>query len=84
MKITVESTSKFVELRIGQEMVPARVWEGKTELGVPCFAFVTHIAPAILADRLTPEEAAEFTRDLEETRPPSPDLDRAIPLRLIL
>lgn len=40
MKITLESTSKIVELN----GVPARVWEGKSESGIPCHAFITRIA----------------------------------------
>lgn len=84
MKITLESTSKIVELQIRPgAAVPARVWEGHTEGGIPCFAFITRIAPAIPADQLTAEQDAEFQRDLAEQRAPSPAV-QAFDMRLIL
>lgn len=85
MKITLESTTKLVKLlaRSGAEPVPARVWEGKTENGIPVFAYITRIAPAIPIDQLTAEQDSEFQRDLQEQRAPSPVVE-AIPLRMIL
>ncbi len=77
MKVTLESTSKTVTL----DGVPARVWEGTTEGGIPCFAFITRIAPA-QADPPA-ELCAEFERDLAEQRAPSPDM-AAIPGRMVL
>lgn len=73
MKIRIESTSKIVDLN----GVPARVWEGKTESGIPVQCFVTRIAVAIEDDQ------AEFERDLEEQRAPSPEV-QAWPMRLVL
>lgn len=74
MKITVESTTKTVELN----GVPARVWEGETASGIPVHCFITRIAVAREAD------CSEFERELQEHRPPvNPDV-AAIPLRLIL
>jgi hypothetical protein len=35
MKIHIESTSKVVTFEIDGKPVPARIWEGKTEHGVP-------------------------------------------------
>jgi hypothetical protein len=40
MKVTIESTSKIVELN----GVPARVWEGTTDSGIKVHCFVTRIA----------------------------------------
>lgn len=73
MKITIEPTLKIVELN----GVPARVWEGVTERGVPCHLFVTRIGVA------KDQNAEEFERELEEQRPPSVEI-QAIPLRMIL
>ena len=73
MKITVESTSKIVELN----GVPARIWEGKTESGIPVHCYVTRIAVA------KDKDSFEFARDLQEHRPPSAEVE-AIPLRMIL
>jgi len=44
MKVTLESTSKITTLVVNGEDVPARIWEGKTESGIPCHAFITRIA----------------------------------------
>lgn len=77
MKVTLESTSKVVELVIDGAVVPARLWEGFTEAGVPCHAYITRIAVK------KEKDAAEFERDLLEQREPSEEM-RAIPLRLIL
>jgi hypothetical protein len=62
MKISIESTSKTVEIN----GVPARVWEGKSERGVPVICFVTRIA----VDR--GGDCAQFEAELTEHRPPSP------------
>ena len=42
MKLILENTSKLVELN----GVPARIWEGKTESGIACHAFITRVAVA--------------------------------------
>lgn len=77
MKVTLESTSKVVELETPKGTVPARIWEGHTETGIPVHAYITLIAaPAA-------EDHAEFLRDLEEHRAPTPAV-AAIPLRMIL
>jgi hypothetical protein len=73
MKITVENTSKIVELN----GVPARIWEGHTDSGIPVHCYVTRIAVANKAD------ISQFEAELYEVRAPSADLE-AIPLRLIL
>jgi len=56
MKITMESTDKITMLA----GVPARVWAGVTEGGVPCHVFVHQLA--VYED----EKQAEFDRELAE------------------
>lgn len=84
MRITIESTSKIVELIVDGYPVPARVWQGETESGVPVHCFITRIAPEIpksgpRIDELT----AEFERELRRRADPRPTVE-AIPLRLII
>lgn len=73
MKITVESTTKIVHLN----GVPARIWEGQTESGIPVHCYITRIA----VDK--DQDASEFEKELQEHRAPSPEV-QAIPLRMIL
>lgn len=77
MKVTLENTDKVVLLTIGEVTVPARVWEGVTANGIACHAYITRIA---VHDQL---DAAEFERDLQAQRKPTP-LVAAISTRLIL
>lgn len=73
MKLTIESTSKVVELN----GVPARIWEGVSEGGVKVICFVTRIA----VDRA--DDTRQFEAELAEQRPPSSDA-AIFPTRLIL
>ena len=73
MKITIESTPKIVHIN----GVPARVWQGETESGIPVHCFVTRIAPPADAD------CTEFDRELKEHAAPRAEVE-AYPLRLIL
>lgn len=82
MKITLESTTKIVDLFIDGAKVPARIWEGTTDTGTPVHAFITRIAPTVQLP-LPDQVEKEFGLQLQECRPPSPDI-AAIPLRLIL
>jgi len=77
MKIVLDSTTKIVDLIIGGVPVPARVWEGVSEKGAPCIAFITRIG---VKDG---DDMAEFDRDLEQARTPTPDV-AALPGRLVL
>lgn len=82
MKITIEPTAALVEL-VGENGhgVPARVWEGTTEDGVPVVVFVTRISPQ------THDEAVNqrFAAELVSTRQPSFEpFVSGVPLRLIL
>ena len=73
MKITVESTSKVVTLN----GVPARVWEGHTEEGIPIHCFITRVAVA------RDQNATRFEVDLQECAPPSAAVE-VYPARLVL
>ena len=76
MKMTVTSTGKIVEFN----GLPARVWEGVTERGVPVLAFVTRVA---VPESVGPQELAVFELELAEQTPPSPAVE-AWPARMVL
>lgn len=79
MKITLTNTEKIVTLKLPSGEVPARIWEGRTERGVPVHAFITRVAVA------KDQDAGEFERELQECPPARPSEDmEAIPLRLII
>lgn len=78
MKITVESTTKLVLLNTGDgKPVPARIWEGHTDSGIPVHVYITRIA----VDRT--EDTSQFERELVEQRAPSAAIE-AFPSRLVL
>lgn len=78
MKIIIESTSKVVHLESGLAAgVPARIWEGHTESGIPVHCYITRIAAPLDAD------CSQFERELQSHAAPSAAI-QAIPLRLIL
>ncbi len=76
MRATLESTSQIVHVN----GVPARVWEGASEGGVPFTALVTRVA--VRADC----DSAEFERDLQSCAAPRPEnpFSGPIDLRLVL
>lgn len=61
MKVTLESTTQMTTL----SGIPARIWEGHTESGIPVHAYVTRIAVASDAD------TSQFEKELQECRAPS-------------
>ena len=74
MRVTLESTTKTTELN----GVPARIWEGTTDSGIPIHAYITRVAVDV------ENYQGQFEAELEQHRPPrNPDID-AIPNRLIL
>jgi len=80
MKIVIENTDKIVELDgEGFTGVPARIWEGETESGVPVTCFITRIAPR------THDEAAnaQFAEELQEVKNPTL-YAQGIPLRMFI
>jgi len=80
MKITIENTSVITQLVVNGIDVPARVWQGETDSGVPVQVFITRIAPEIPK---TDPRNEEFARELQETAAPRPTI-AVIPLRMIL
>jgi len=70
MKVTLESTSQVVYL----DGVPARVWQGKTEAGVPVQAFITRVAVS------TEDDVEQFDREFQEHAPPHIDWPRFMAL----
>ena len=84
MKITIERTSKMVTLvqhhEAGQLEMPARVWQGTTESGIPVQVCVTRIAPEI--PKNDPRQK-EFEREFTRVADPRPEI-AAIPLRLVI
>jgi hypothetical protein len=84
VKIRIESTSKIVRLVVGDREVPARVWQGETDGGIPVQCFITRIAPEIpKSDPNIDELTAEFERDLRRVEDPRPTVE-AIPLRFFI
>jgi hypothetical protein len=73
MKVQLHSTEKIVTIN----GIPARVWEGVTEGGVNCHAFITRIAVH------ENDDASEFEKELQEHSAPSAALDW-IPLKMII
>jgi hypothetical protein len=80
MKLQLESTDKVVMLQTSKGDVPARIWEGESEAGVPVIAFITRVA---VATKQGPEDFAVFERELIECRAPS-EAAASFPDRLIL
>ena len=79
MRITLDSTKVVTDIQINGVDVPARLWEGHTEDGVPVHAYITRVSP----QTDDPEATAQFSRELRETARPSVTMG-AIPLRMIL
>jgi hypothetical protein len=77
VKLALESTDKIVQIRVGEAIVPARIWQGQTESGIPVHCYVTRVA---VANGLPTEE---FERELREHAPMRPDV-AGIPTRLVL
>jgi hypothetical protein len=74
VKLTIEHTDRIVDVN----GVPARVWEGVSDTGIPCVVLVTRIAVALGHDQTA------FEQDLQEQRPPSPVAERVFDLRSVL
>lgn len=74
MKITIENTSKIVELN----GVPVRIWEGETDTGIKVHCFITRVAISI-----EEEDQEQFEKELKSVKPPTAEIE-SYPLRLIL
>lgn len=68
MKICLESTPTIVMMDINGTKVPARLWAGHNQAGVPCAAFIASIAVRGVDDQ------SQFQAELLEQRDPSPSL----------
>jgi hypothetical protein len=77
MTITITSTTHIANLRINGIDVPARIWEGQTDSGIPVHCYITRIAVH------ESQDCSQFERELQEQRQPSFEV-AAIPLRMIL
>lgn len=79
MKVTLTSTSKIVMLKPGPlaDGVPARVWEGETELGIKVHAFITRVSVG------KNEDTQQFEKELKECKVPSAEI-QVYPNYLIL
>jgi len=73
VKIHLESTSKIVTFN----GIECRIWEGKTEAGVPMHAYIARVAIDNNAD------ASQFEAELREAKPPTADV-AAIPFRMLI
>lgn len=78
MKITIEKTSKIVELETETGVVPARIWEGHTDSGIPVICYITRIAVA----NTEGVDHSQFHRELSEQRAPSAEVI-AIPSQIL-
>lgn len=58
MKVTLESTTQMTTLN----GIPARIWEGHTESGIPVHAYITRIAVD------AKEDTTQFEQELQECR----------------
>lgn len=79
MKITIESTSRLVEIRTPTGNVLARIWEGTTDGGIRVICLITRISVREDQDL----DLTQFNAELEEHRAPSADA-QAYPLHIIL
>lgn len=84
MRITIENTSKIVRLVVGTAEVPARIWQGETEDGIPVQCFITLIAPEVPeTDPAIDAKTAAFEEQLKRVASPRPTV-AAIDARMIL
>ncbi len=80
MTITIENTTRTVQVHTSLQWygVQARIWEGRTESGIPVICAVISVA---VADT---ERQVEFEKELTATRPPSTAACVAFPMRMVL
>ncbi len=74
MKLIIKSTTLQTEIN----GVPARIWEGKTDSGIPIHCYITRVAVA------NEQNCTQFERELKECKAPSEMIRAAIPLRMIV
>lgn len=83
MKVTLESTTRVVEIELEQgALVPGRIWEGVTDSGIRVVALITRIAAETGVGEHT---QAEFRQELEECHEPrSRGALEAFPSRMVI
>jgi hypothetical protein len=64
MRVTIESTTKVTRIEVDGHKVPARLWIGTTESGIPVHCYVTMISP----QTHDADANAVFERELREQR----------------
>lgn len=65
MRVTLESTTRVVDIIVEGARCPGWVWEGTTDSGIPVFAVVTRIA--VREDH----DLSQFEAELERQAGPS-------------
>ena len=63
MRVTLNSTTRLVELEVNGVRVPARIWEGVTSKGTPVMCFITRVAP-LIPEPIPQKVAHEFGEEL--------------------
>lgn len=76
MKVTLESTTA-IKMHEGTR---CRVWEGRTESGIACYALI----PVIAHHKDDDARAGEFFRDLQEHEQPSKRALQCFDIRHVL
>jgi hypothetical protein len=76
MKVTLDSTTHIVDINNGQ--LQARLWEGKTDGGIPVAALVIRIGVHVDADQ------SQFEHELKKQLPPATFGAEVFPLRMFL
>ena len=65
MKLEIVATGKVTEIA----GIPVRLWEGKTESGIPCKVFVHRISVH------NDHDSSQFESELKEQMPPAVKID---------
>ena len=84
MKITLENTEATTTLVVNGAEVPARIWQGTTDEGIPVHCYITRIVPEVpSSDPAQSVKLAAFERDLKRVAKPRAEIG-PIPLRMII
>lgn len=76
MKITIHNTDRLVKVN----EVPARIWEGKTDTGIPIICFITRIA---VGENESVQVLQRFKDELMHCEPPSEEA-KMFSLRMVI
>lgn len=81
MKIELESTDRIVQVSRPGDLkpIPARIWQGKTDTGIPVVCCI--VAVAVADD----QDQTQFQEELEKKHVAAGfDAERAFPLRMLI